>query len=218
MELDGGAAAVEHGAAQVVVDEVAGDAAERVEGVDVSPQEALQRLVEGERRGDRARVAEDHDEAGDGAGALSDADLAERAPVDLCRLVSQGNDAAVDGAAGLGPQALHETAELDERTGIAALADHLVDPRGAQARVLCQGVADERQVGVENAGPARTAPETARLALDGGADRLMVEAELRRDGPDLPVLAVEQAPDLGALRGRDHRPSSCARRTAPASG
>ena len=34
-----------------------------------------------------------------------------------------------------------------------------------------------------------------------------MEAELGRDGPDLPVLAVEQAADLGALRGCDH-PSS----------
>ena len=46
----------------------------------------------------------------------------------------------------------------------------------------------------------------------------MVEAELSCDGPDFPPLAEVQAPDLGALRGRDHRPSSCsARRGAPAS-
>ena len=83
MKLDGRAAAVEHGAAQVVVDRVAGGASERLEGGDVPPQEALERLVEGEERSDGARVAEDHDESGDGARALSDADLAERAPVDL---------------------------------------------------------------------------------------------------------------------------------------
>ena len=50
----------------------------------------------------------------------------------------------------------------------------------------------------------------------------MVETELGRDGPDLPVLAVEQAPDLGALRGCDH-PSSLsprcrARASQPATG
>ena len=83
VELDGGAAAVEHRAAEVVVHEGARDAAEGFEGFDVSAQEALEGLVEGEQRGDGARVAEDHDEAGDGAGAVSDADLAERAPVDL---------------------------------------------------------------------------------------------------------------------------------------
>ena len=207
MKLHGGAAAVEHGAAQVVVHEVAGGASQRLEGVDVPPQEALQRLVEGEQRGQRARVAEDHDESGDRACALSDVDLAERAPVDLCLLPDQSHDPAVDGAAGLGPQAPHEAADREDRAGIAALADHLVDPRGAQPRVLRQGVADERQIRVEDAGPTQAGTDPCRLALHRGADRLTVEAELGRDGPDLPVLAVEQAPDLGALRGCDH-PSS----------
>ena len=140
MKLDGGPAAVEHGAAQIVVHQVAGGASQRVEGGDVPAEEALQRLVEGEQRGQRPRVAEDHDESGDGACALSDADLAERAPVDLCGFASQGDDAAVDGAAGLGPQAPHEFAYREKtRTGIATLAHHLVDPRRAQPWVLRQG-------------------------------------------------------------------------------
>ena len=207
MKLHGGAAAVEHGAAQVVVHEVAGGASQRLEGVDVPPQEALQRLVEGEQRGQRARVAEDHDESGDRACAVSDVDLAERAPVDLCLLPDQSHDPAVDGAAGLGPQAPHEAADREDRAGIAALADHLVDPRGAQPRVLRQGVADKRQIRVEDTGPTQAGTDPCRLALHRGADRLTVEAELGRDGPDFPVLAVEQAPDLGALRGCD-QPSS----------
>ena len=218
MKLHGGAAAVEHGAAQVVVHQVACGASQRLAGVNVPPQEALQRLVEGEQRGQSARIAEDHDESGDRACALSDADLAERAPVNLRGLAGQGNDPAVDGAVGLGPQAPHETADLDDRARIAALADHLVDPRGAQTRILGQGVTDERQIRVEDAGPTHAGADACRLALHRGADRLMVEAELGRDGPDLPVLAVEQAPDLGALRGRDHRPSFSGRRGAPASG
>ncbi len=36
-----------------------------------------------------------------------------------------------------------------------------------------------------------------------------------RDGPDVPVLAVEQAPDLGALRGRDHLDASNATVAGP---
>ena len=218
MKLHGGAAAVEHGAAQVVVHEVAGGASQRLEGVDVSSEEALQRLVVGEQRGQRPRVAEDHDESGDRACALPDADLAEGAPVDLRGLAGQGDDAAVDGTVGLGPQAPREAADLDDRARIAALADHLVDPRGAQIRILRQGVPDERQIRVEDAGPTQAGADPCRLALHRGAHRLMVEAELGRDGPDLPVLAVEQAPDLGALRGRDHRPSFSGRRGAPASG
>ena len=130
----------------------------------------------------------------------------------------QGDDPPVDGAGGLGPQAPHEASDLDDRARVAALVDHLVDACGAQPGVLGQGVADERQVGVEGGGPTHAAPDTSRLVLDGGADRLTVEAELGRDGPELPVLAVIQAPDLGALRGRDHRSSFPARREAPASG
>ena len=181
-------------------------------------EEALEGLVEGEERGDGARVAEDHDESGDGAGAVSDADLAEGAPVDLRRLAGQGDDAPVDGPAGLGPQALDDASKLVDRTGIAALTDHLVDAGGAEAGVLGQGVADERQIGVEGAGSIQAGAAGSRLALDGGANRLTVVAELGGDGPDLPVLAVVQAPDLGAFLGRDHRPSFPARREAPASG
>ena len=41
---------------------------------------------------------------------------------------------------------INGAADLDDRARIAALADHLVDPRGAQIRILRQGVADERQI------------------------------------------------------------------------
>ncbi len=149
---------------------------------------------------------------------MSDANLAEGAPVDLRGLAGEGDDPTVDGPAGLGPQALDDASELVDGTGIAALADHLVDAGGAQAGVLGEGVADERQVGVEGAGSIQAGAAGSRLALDGGADRLTVEAELGRDGPELPVLAVVQPPDLGALLGRDHRPSFPARREAPALG
>ena len=99
---------------------------------------------------------------------------------------------------------------------VAALAHHLVDAGGAQAGVLGEGVAEERQVRVEGAGPTHAAVDASRLVLDRGADGLTVEAELGRDGPHLPMLAVVQAPELGALRGRDHRSSSSDRRGAPA--
>ena len=108
-----------------------------------------------------------------------------------------------------------KAADLDDRTGVAALAHHLVDAGGAQAGVLGQGVADEWQVPVEGAGAAHAPADASRLVLDCGADGLTVEAELDRDGPHLPVLAVVQAPDLGALRGRDHRFSFSGRRGAP---
>ena len=155
-----------------------------------------------------------------GADAINEADLPRtqhNAGVNIV-LADQGDDPSVDGAGGLGAQAPDEAPDLDDRAWIAALSDHLVDAGGAQGRVLGQGVADERQVGVEGAGPAHAAADASRLALDGGSDGLTVEAELGRDGPELPVLAVIEAPDLGALRVCDHRPSSSERHQAPASG
>ena len=112
----------------------------------------------------RGRETSDHDESGDGAGAAADADLAEGAPVDLSLLADQGDDPSVDGAGGLGAQAPDEAPDLDDRAWIAALSDHLVDAGGAQGRVLGQGVADERQVGVEGAGPAHAAADTSRAS------------------------------------------------------
>ena len=67
-----------------------------------------------------------------------------------CRLnrdarIERDSEGGVDGAAGLGAQAPHEAADLDDRAGIAALTDHLMDPRGPQGGVLRQGVPNERQ-------------------------------------------------------------------------
>ena len=139
--------------------------------------------------------------------AVSQADLAESVAVPL----------TADGAAEL-PQALNEAADLDDRDWVAALPD-LLTPRSAQAGVLLrQGVADERRTRVDGAGPTHAAADTARLVLHRGAGRLMVDDELRRDSPDLPALAAVQAPERGARRGRDHRPSSFDARGAPSPG
>ena len=76
-----------------------------------------------------------------------------------------------------------------------------MDAGGAEAGVLGEGVADERQIGVEGAGSIHAAAAGSRLVLDGGANRLTVEAELGRDGPELPMLAVVQAPDRAYVAG-----------------
>ena len=65
--------------------------------------------------------------------------LPKEPPVHLTLLADQSDDAAVDGARGLGPQAPHEAADLDDRAWVAALTDHLVDACGAQPGVLDQG-------------------------------------------------------------------------------
>ena len=63
---------------------------------------------------------------------------------------------------------------------------------------------------------ARAPAEAAAVPCkQRGAHRLMVDAEGGGDGPDLPVLAEIETPDLGALRGCDH-PLSSGRRGATA--
>ena len=98
----------------------------------------------------------------------------------------------------LGPQPPHQPADLDGRPGIAPEAEHLVEPCGAQAGILRQGVADERQKGVEGTRAAHAPPEAARFVLQRGAHRLMVDAEGGGDGPDLPVLAERE--NVGSRR------------------
>ena len=63
------------------------------------------------------------------------------------------------------PQPPHQPADLHGRAGIAPLAEHLVEPGGAQAGILREGVADERQKRVEGTWPAHPAAEAAHLLL-----------------------------------------------------
>ena len=65
-------------------------------------------------------------------------------------------------------------ADLHGRAGIAPLAEHLVEPRGAQAGILRQGVADERQKRVKGARAAHAPAEAARLVLPRGAHRFQL--------------------------------------------
>ena len=148
---------------------------------------------------------------------MADPDFPKGAPVHLRLLARQSDHAAVDVRGRLRPQTSHHPPDLHGRAGIAPLAKHLVQPRGAQARILREGVADERQKRVEGTRAAHPAARAARLMLQRRAHRLMVDAEGGRDGPDLPMLAEREAPDLGALRGRDHH-SSSGRRGATAPG
>ena len=89
--------------------------------------------------------------------------------------------------------------------------------RGAQARILREGLSDTRQKRVQRTRPTDAAADAVGLVDDRRAHGLMVDAAGRCDRPDRPVLAEIEAPDLGALRGRNHHPF-CGRRGATASG
>ena len=159
-----------------------------------------------------AQATEKHDPSKDRAHATSEAGLAEGAPVDR-RL--QDDHLATDAAAGLEPQAPDAAVDPDDRTRATAPPDQLVTLRAAQAGALGQGAADERPIEVDGAGSTHAAADTARLVLHHGVDRLTVDAELRRNGPGLPVFAPMQASDLGALRRIVRRPFSRNGRRGP---
>ena len=170
VKLNGRAPPIEHGTAEVVVDQGPGTPAEGLEGRDVPTQEALERLVQREQREEGARIAEDHHEAGDRARTVADADRTKGAPVHLCLFAGQRHHAAIDVRGRLGPQPPHQPADLHGRPGIAPEAEHLVEPCGTQAGILRQGVADEWQKGVEGTRPTHAPAEAARLVLQRGRD------------------------------------------------
>jgi hypothetical protein len=203
MELDRLALAGEHRALQVVVQEGPRGALEVREGLDVPAEEALHGLVEGEQGVDRARPAEHHDEGREGSAGLSDLEMAEVSPVDLGLLTGKGGETQEGLGLGLGAQPAHHTARLDGRAAVAAGDDHLVDAGGAKPGVVLQHLADEAEVGVELAG-SRSGGGVEARGLERPADGVGVETELARNGPDAPVLGVEEAADLGALGLGDH--------------
>ena len=74
MKLNRGAAPVQDGTPEVVVDQGPRTAAQRLEGRDMPAEETLERLVQRKERKQGAGIAEDHDEAGDGADAVTNPD------------------------------------------------------------------------------------------------------------------------------------------------
>jgi hypothetical protein len=134
MESDVVADALEDDALEVVVEEIPRYPAEGGEGLDVAPDEALQRLVEREAGEDGAAVRQHHHEAGQGPLGVADGDLAEVAPVDLGLLAGERLEAEV----GLGSRRRsygpHVVPDLARRPGVAALAHHLVKARGERLR------------------------------------------------------------------------------------
>ena len=147
---------------------------------------------------------QDHHKAREGSDAAADPNRAKRPPVDLCLLSSQRGQSAIHRRGGRGPDQAHRPAQLHDRSGVAAPLHHLEESRRAQARILRERVTNQRQVRIELRGAARAAAHALRIVHERRPDGVMVDAEGRGDGADLPVLAVIQATNLGVLLGRDH--------------
>jgi hypothetical protein len=127
-------------------------------------------------------------------------------PVDLGLLAGEGLEPKVCLGLGLGPHRRHVVAQRAQRALVAALAEHVVQPGGPQRRVLLQRLADELLERLDQRRPAHRVA-TGLLEAERALDDVGVDAELRRDRADRPVLAVVQPHDIDIrLLGHRHRP------------
>ncbi|MCY4028893.1 MAG: lytic transglycosylase domain-containing protein [Acidobacteria bacterium] len=138
------------------------------------------------------QAAEEHVPSRDRTHTISEAGLAEPATVGR---QAQDDHLALDGAAGLEPQAV----DLDDRPETAASPGQLVNPRGTPPGTLRQVAIDEHPLQVEGAGGA----DTARRGLHHGADPLM-DAGLQHRDPANHVTSTPAGSHQGRFGARSH--------------
>ena len=82
---------------------------------------------------------------------MADRDRPKRPPINLGLFRRQRHHAAIHARRDVRPQVAHAAADLPGGPGIAALPEHLMEPGRAEAWILGQRVANERQKRVERA-------------------------------------------------------------------
>ena len=128
-------------ALQVVQQEDSGNTPERLKGLDVSAEEALERLVQGENRMERPRPTQDQHERGQASGGAADRNRPEAAPVGLALLARQEVQAEVRLSGRDRAQRPDHPAELHDGAGVPPRLRHLEQPRGAEPGGTCCSVA-----------------------------------------------------------------------------
>ncbi len=211
MEAHVRAHAVEHDALEVVVEHDPRCPAEVREGLDVPAQEALHRLVEHEAGEQRPAEAHHHHEAHEIPLHALHEELAEVRPVHLPLLARHRLEREVGLTARRRPDRAHVAAKCLDAARVAALVEHLHEPRRAQRRVLLERGDDEGLVRVEHGGPRRLDARAEALDLDRAAHRVGVKAQLLGDGAHRPVLGEVEPADMRVLLAGDHRRSSSSR-------
>ena len=100
-------------------------------------------------------------------------------------------------------QQRHGTAQLYDASGVTALADHLINARGAQSRMLGQYLPNELHIGIGDTGTQRLgAVEVVRF--DGIANGIGMNAEFSGNGADFPVLGIKITANLYVGFRADH--------------
>jgi hypothetical protein len=112
----------------------------------------------------------------------------------------------------LSTQTRHYAPQLLNASCVAAIPQHLMQSRGAKARMRFQRLTHERKIGIENRG-AQLLGAMKTLHLDGPPHRLGMNSQRLCDRAHLPVLGVKVAADLNPHFWIDHL-SSPARRCA----
>ena len=161
--------------------------------------------VEEEAQEDPARVAQHHDEGHQGAACAADLQMAEVPPVDLCLLARQRAQAQV----GLGRRARahagDEVAQMRGAADVAALKQHLQQPRRGQRWELGERLQHERAVGVDAAGAQRRQMNGRVVAGDHAPHDIAMHTQLPRDRSRAPLLDHVEAQDLrDQVRGCGH--------------
>ncbi len=222
MEADEVALPLEHGRLEVVVEQRARHAAERIEGAHVAPDEALQGLVEGEVREHGARPAEHHHEARQRPLGLADDDGSEAPPVDLGLLTGQRAETEEGLALPRGPDRAHVSAQLHDRARVPPGGDHVVEPRREQLRVILERELDQALVGVQHRGQRPVLDVDEARRLDGERDRVVVDPQAPRrwSPPSSARRRTGAACESAALRRSsrdlpDQQPLQVTKRTHP---
>ncbi len=110
------------------------------------------RLIEEELQIQRARLRQRSHKAGQLAASAADGDLAEVRPVHLGLFGGKHLQAQERFARRWRAQRGHGAPQLYHAPGVTALLDHLINARGAQPRILMQGLANEVQIGIGDTG------------------------------------------------------------------
>ncbi len=205
----------------VVEEPLPAASAEKRTGPHQRAQQRVDRRVEDKLSPHRPRPGQHYHEEPQRSLAAGHPHFAHVCPVHL-RLFS---DERIDAQEGLAlrarPHRGHVLAERPLATGVAPRRDHVAQAGRGQARVLLERLFDEVGVRLDLVplgppgflGPLRL----LRLQLaQHPLDHVLVQAELRADGPDLPVFHLEEPAnlDLDLVRhGHDAPPSAATRRS-----
>ena len=127
------------------------------------------------------------------------------AQVHLCLLGGKGTQSQKDLSGG-GTHSGYESAQRDDASGVAALANHLEDPSGAQFRILLEDLANKLLVGFGQAGTSLLfCGGSKTLRSDGSAHGVVVNAQFCGNRPDFPVFGIKEATNLSFQFRGDHR-------------